>query len=288
MRTLFTILACSLFLNTAQAQELDLHQVQVLGGSPGDVAEWPITTTITAIDVRNEGECCFRVDFTKKDGPDRWPDIVPPGWDGPLQYTLWAVVRVGDRWVTSGGIEYWHGKNRSGGPPSGLAANWYYHVSALALHQPAPGEQVGFFVTAGDQRAKDVHFVRERSNVVLVAFPSDAGAQYVFSASPPAPIPTPQPVPVPVPQPVPAPQPVPQPMPPVISDPTPILNFLLAQQIEIMKRFDRVDEEIVVVGQKVDDFRAAVKSRYEAIVNSPAFKYLVATGLGWLAHLAIK
>ena len=52
--------------------------------------------------------------------------------------------------------------------------------SPLATHQPAPGEQVGFFVTAGDARAKDVRVVTERSNVVLVPFPTDAGAYYPF------------------------------------------------------------------------------------------------------------
>jgi len=51
----------------------------------------------------------------------------------------------------------------------------------LAGHQPAPGEQVGFFVTAGDQRAKDVRAVTERSNVVLIPFPTDGGAYYPFS-----------------------------------------------------------------------------------------------------------
>jgi hypothetical protein len=64
-----------------------------------------------------------------------------------------------------------------------LAGNWYYSPgvwSELATHQPAPGEQVGFFVTAGDQRAKDVRAVTARSNVVLVPFPSDGGAYYPF------------------------------------------------------------------------------------------------------------
>jgi hypothetical protein len=63
------------------------------------------------------------------------------------------------------------------------AANWYYSPAvwgALASHQPAVGELVGFFVTAGDQRAKDVRSVRERSNIVAVQFPSDGGAHYSF------------------------------------------------------------------------------------------------------------
>ena len=77
-------------------------------------------------------------------------------------------------------------KGRSGCfsiPISRLASNWYYNAGVwgeLAGHQPAPGEQVGMFVTAGDQRAKDVRAVTERSNVVLLPFPSDGGGYYPF------------------------------------------------------------------------------------------------------------
>ena len=100
---------------------------------------------------------------------------MPPGWDGGIQYTLWAVEQINGQWITAGGVEFWKGLARQGGPPSRLAANWYYSPGVwgeLAGHQPAPGEQVGFFVTAGDQRAKDVRIVTARSNVVLIPFPS--------------------------------------------------------------------------------------------------------------------
>ena len=52
--------------------------------------------------------------------------------------------------------------------------------SELATHQPSVGEQVGMFVTAGDQRAKDVRAVTERSNIVLIPFPSDGGGYFPF------------------------------------------------------------------------------------------------------------
>src|SRR5205823_2663870 len=120
----------------------------------------------------------LRIDFTKKDGGNRWPDVVPPGWDGPLQYTVWMVVNIGGRWYTSGGVEYWYGLQYSGGPVSQFAYNWYYNPQVwgpLANHQPANGEQVGFFVTAGDERVKDVTRVRERSQVVVLPFPSGGG-----------------------------------------------------------------------------------------------------------------
>jgi hypothetical protein len=153
---------------------LDLHSATITSASPKDVANWPITTQITAMDFGNG----VHVDFSKKDGPGRWPDVVPPGWDGPLEYTLWMVVNIGGQWYTAGGVEFWNGLDRSGGPASQFAYNWYYNPQVwgpLANHQPANGEMTGFFVTAGDARVKDVHAVAERSNVVLMPFPSGGG-----------------------------------------------------------------------------------------------------------------
>jgi len=160
---------------------IDLHSAIITGSSAQDVANWPITTAITGMDFQSNG---VRVDFSKKDGPGRWPDVVPPGWDGPLQYTLWMVVNVNGRWYTSGGVEYWYGLDRQGGPPSQYTSNWYYSDllwGPLATHQPRVGEQVGFFITAGDERVKDVTLVRERSQVVMVSFPSDNAGFYGFS-----------------------------------------------------------------------------------------------------------
>jgi hypothetical protein len=162
---------------------IDLNQVTVTASSPGDVANWPVTTLITTLDLRGDGAF---IDFSKKDGPGRWPDVRPPGWDGDLQYTLWMVEYINGRWYTSGGIEYWYGLGRNGGPPSQYGRNWFYSPEVwgiLANRQPAVGEQVGFFVTAGDARAKNVISVRERSNVVLVPFPSDNGGVFQFSGA---------------------------------------------------------------------------------------------------------
>ena len=161
------------------SDQVDLRQATVLA-SPPDVASWPITTAITAIDINSGG---IAVAFSKKQGPGRWPEVIPPGWDGGIAWTLWLVVNHGGRLYTAGGIEYWHGLERSGGPPSMIARNWYYSAGVwgvLSQHQPAVGEQVGFFVTAGDHRAKDVRAVTERSNVVIVRFPGDAGGYFPF------------------------------------------------------------------------------------------------------------
>jgi hypothetical protein len=160
----------------SNGDQIDLHSV-IVRGPAGDVASWPVTTQIRVIDGNFGG---WFVDFSAKNS---WPEVVPPGWDGGIQYTLWIVEKINGQWITAGGVEYWRGLSRQGGPPSRLAGNWYYNAQVwgeLAGHQPAPGEQVGMFVTAGDQRAKDVRAVTERSNVVLLPFPSDSGGYYPF------------------------------------------------------------------------------------------------------------
>jgi hypothetical protein len=161
----------------SNGDQIDIHSVIVRGGCCGDVATWPVTTQIRVIDANFGG---WFVDFSAK---NTWPDVAPPGWDGGIQYTLWIVEKINGQWITAGGVEFWKGLARQGGPPSRLASNWYYAPGVwgeLASHQPAVGEQVGMFVTAGDQRAKDVRAVTERSNIVLLPFPSDGGAYYPF------------------------------------------------------------------------------------------------------------
>jgi hypothetical protein len=168
------------------ADDIDLGQA-VIENSPGDVASWPATTKITKLQIDQGGNTGFHIDFTKRDGTGSWPDYTPPGWNGAIEYTLWIVIKVSGQWYASGCIQIWRdpsGTLWSGGPPSGVAANWYYDRNrwgAMTGHQPAVGEQVGFFVTAGNARnERGVTSVRERSNVVMVSFPSDQGAVFDY------------------------------------------------------------------------------------------------------------
>jgi hypothetical protein len=147
--------------------------------SPAGVASWPATTTIASISFRSDG---VAVEFSKKNGPGRWPDVTPPGWSGAIQYTLWIAMNIGGRWHTCGTMEYWFGLAAQGGDVTRnnqIAANWTYQCGPMA-RQPAPGEQVGFFVTAGDQRLKDVAATHERSNTIIVSFPTSAGQTFTF------------------------------------------------------------------------------------------------------------
>jgi hypothetical protein len=155
----------------------------IVMNSPSDIGSWSETATITQLALYPDG---VRIDFTKRDGAGSWPDVpfVTPGED--LQYTLWIVIRIGGQWYTSGCLQYWRGLDRMGGPPSMYAANWYYDPGrwgAMSAHQPAVGEWVGFFVAAGNERNVTDHsatMVLERSNIVVVPFPTDAGATFTF------------------------------------------------------------------------------------------------------------
>lgn len=149
--------------------------------SPATLPSWPITTTITDVNISAAG---VDLAFSKKDGPGRWPDIVPPGWDGPLQYTIGMCEDISSQWYCSSVIQVWYGLQYAGGPPSQYALNWFYDPNRWApmtYHQPAVGEIIGFFVCAGNCRGVldgSQSPVQERSNVVLVPMPTDAGADY--------------------------------------------------------------------------------------------------------------
>jgi hypothetical protein len=151
----------------------------VIESSPAGVASWPVTAKITSFAVRADG---IAVEFTKKNGPGRWPDVVPPGWSGPLQYTLWIAMNIGGTWHACSPIEFWNGLAANGGNitiNNQIAVNWTYYCGPMK-RQPAPGEPVGFFVTAGDQRLKDAFIVHERSNTIVIPFPAAAGQTFTW------------------------------------------------------------------------------------------------------------
>ena len=142
--------------------------------SPFDLASWTISTAITNVSFQGDG---ISVSFSKKDGPGRWPDVTPPGWSGPLQYTLGMCFNLSGAWHCSAVIQVWYGLDPAGGPPSQIGQNWFYDPlrwGPMTGHQPASGETVGVFVCEGDCRNNtkgDLSPLRERSNVVLVRFP---------------------------------------------------------------------------------------------------------------------
>lgn len=172
---------------SAQGDAINLSQA-VVWNSPTDVASWPITTRIERLVMRpagapNEGLEFF---FSRRTS---WPNYVPPGWDGPLNYTVWAGVRINGTWHVSGIIQFWSARVSTGAPildNRNFARNWCYDSrwGAMNGYQPVAGEAMIFFVTAGDARGHSgVTSVRERSNVVMVNLPANDSGTFTFAST---------------------------------------------------------------------------------------------------------
>jgi hypothetical protein len=161
-------------------QPFDLKQATILD-SPDNFAFFAETARITTLVMGPGG---INVDFTKKNGPDRWPDIVPPGFSGYIQYCLGMAWKIDGRWYASAPIEMWNERAEGGGPPQDYALNWFYNPvrwAPMTFHQPSPGETIGFFVVAGDVRGFNSNQkYQERSNVVMIPMPDGGGATYTF------------------------------------------------------------------------------------------------------------
>jgi len=162
----------------APGDALNLSSAGVFN-SPRDIASWAVTSKITSISMSPSAG--LSLEFTTKNS---WPDVTPPGWDGPLEYTVWAVVNVGGQWYTSGFIQMWRGRASTGAPIlSDFARNWAYDArwGPMAGYQPHVGEQMGFFLTAGNARGESsVSSIRERSNVVIVSLPAGDSGSFPF------------------------------------------------------------------------------------------------------------
>ena len=161
---------------------LDMHTA-VIEADDSSIADWAVTTTITALDLLPTG---VHVEFDKLDGANRWPDTPDysgSGGMGPLQYSIGVCYNIAGTWHCSAPIELWYGLHANGGnvgEPGQLPTNWFYardRWGAMSGYQPKPGELVGFYVVAGDAR-NHVTVVRERSAIVLVPFPTASGTIY--------------------------------------------------------------------------------------------------------------
>jgi len=153
---------------------LDLSSVAVYN-SPRDIASWPITERITSIEFGPYGPRAGVTLIADPVLPESWKVYLDANGDN-FQYTVWAVVNVGGRWYTSGFIQMWQGRANTGAPIlTDFAQNWAYDArwGPMMGHQPAPGELMGFFISAGNARGiYDVTSARERSNVVVVPVPA--------------------------------------------------------------------------------------------------------------------
>lgn len=144
--------------------------------NPPDLAAWSETARITSVEFTGFS---MRVDFDRRDGPNRWPDQVPPGFSGSIQYTLGMCRNIGGTWNCSAVVQFWYGRDLdASGVPSEMWREWWYNPirwGPLSGNPPQEGDLVGIFVGAGDLRGRSWTLatcpqVCERSNVVMVPF----------------------------------------------------------------------------------------------------------------------
>jgi hypothetical protein len=124
----------------------------IIWNNPPDLADWAETALIDWIDFSTG---TIVVDFNKRLGPGRWPDVTPAGWNGALQYTLGMCGFISGKWHCSAAIQFWHERELTeGGDMRYVWADWFYdgRWAGMLNYQPAVGENVGFFVVAGNVR----------------------------------------------------------------------------------------------------------------------------------------
>lgn len=160
----------------------DMTQAAIFD-SPVDLGFWAQTANITSVEFTGSA---FLVDFDKRDGPGRWPDV--PFGDGSLEYTLGMCLNISGQWDCSAPVQFWFGRDlAASGPPSEVGINWFYDPARwgpMTGHQPADGETVGLFVCAGNcrlHRDGSGSIVRERSNVAFVPWSNHGGSSFTFS-----------------------------------------------------------------------------------------------------------
>lgn len=181
------------------ADAFDLHTA-VTHASPADVADWPITVTITSVNEDPRGGFELLFDRTLPESW-KWPSNPAVPSDN-FQFTVWSFVQVGGQWQGAGFVQMWQGRSmKTGALPAMFAindgapgyVNWWGDVRRLwgemSDYVPRAGDQVGFLVSAGNGRlVQGVTSVRERSNVVLVTLTaSDVLSVIVGAAVPPGP-----------------------------------------------------------------------------------------------------
>src|SRR5262252_355882 len=75
----------------------DLSAAIVASGDCPSVAGLPVLSSVSAIDLVDVGADGqgFTMNFP---GRDTWPGVVPPGWEGPINWTLWIAEFIGGTW----------------------------------------------------------------------------------------------------------------------------------------------------------------------------------------------
>jgi hypothetical protein len=163
----------------------DMRQAIILD-SPPDLGYWNETATITSVQFTVDA---FLVDFDRRDGPNRWPDLsFGDGRGGSLQYTLGMCVNPSGQWYCSAVVQFWYQRELAAStPPAYVGRNWFYDArwGPIIGYQPQNGELVGLFAGTGNLRDKTFSGagcpqVCERTNVAIVPWHNDDSANYTF------------------------------------------------------------------------------------------------------------
>jgi len=154
----------------------------IIHDNPPDLGSWPRGATITSVDFAEEA---MYVDFDRRDGPNRWPDVA--FGSGDIQYTLGLCLNIGGQWHCSAVVQFWYGRDlAASGIPSRFWREWWYDGArwgAMGAYHPEDGETVGVFVAAGNLRFDSYTLatcprVCEVSDVVMMPFANHGGSSY--------------------------------------------------------------------------------------------------------------
>jgi len=168
------------------AQTFD-PRTAIMVAAPPDLMSWDVTAHVTSVDFSPDA---FPLDFDRRDGPNRWPDLdFGDGGGGTLQYTEGMCLNIGGQWYCSACLQMWYGRELTAStPPSYVGQNWFYDSrwGPMQGHQPVDGEIVGLFVGTGNLRGKaftgaQCPQICERSDVAFVSWLNDGDRLYTFS-----------------------------------------------------------------------------------------------------------
>lgn len=264
------------------ADAISLSQA-VIHNSPADIASWPADYAISSLTTNpNDGIRMQSAALTS------WPDFTPPGWDGPIQYTVWMCANIEREWHCAGFIQMWRGRmSEAGHPLPGILSDWNTNYAydagrwgPMANYVPHAGDVMAFFLSAGNARGVNgVTSVRSRTNVVQIRLPQNDTGSFDFSTATPT---EPQPAP-PVPAPTPViPPPAPLPSTSIAVDYTGLLQQILASQAQLLD----AQRDLLAVSRDTNAKVTNLDSNVGAVIKSISTfvgKYILPAVGAWVA-----
>lgn len=181
---------------------IDLSAVQV-HASQAACLQFPVTATLNSFSLV-PGTMTLR-----STGTEGWPDVDIGG--ATQRATLWVFVKIGGQWHAAG-LERLRPDQVNGTKPEAhvgprdietiIGRGWAGKPEFGAMHgfNPRSGDPVGIMIVSGSTRLDHRPTVSQRSNILVVAWPSVAGAdpcQMLWDERQPVAVPAvPEPVPI--------------------------------------------------------------------------------------------